>query len=686
MKTTLFTAAVVLLPGFYVSAGDLTPPVGPPSSTMKTLDEIEPRIPIDPEGQTQIVIDTPGHYFFTKAASIDELAVQAGGVTIDFGGFAHSMQNLIGVSSDSSTLPVILRNGTLLSGTAISAIDADNDLRLEKLHFEGGSVNFEGSKLLVRGCTFVRSSSSTQDFALQLGSASLDVDGLAVVGYPIGLNMPQTDEHSTYVLKNITVSGSNSAIALSGLGAVSLMDFQMNGDTSAYPDGTAIELENDVSLFLRRGVLKGYVTLIQCSSSVSLRAEDTQFLIYNDALSLNSFQSSLNFERCVFSPVGAIGASEILLSGSFNGGSAIFRGCTIERLNELVDAPETPAYGLLSFKDCSIKALSDLDIPGRSVFVGGLIEMTESYGPVRLFEKSRFRNVEFSGSGGTLELGDGVSIVSSSISGFNGVLGGRASLRDTQVIAGEDGGLGLGGDPSSTFLLSGSVVEGFTTGLSGGTFILNQCEILECGTAIDVEQITVRDSVISADDLGRVNGRAIILGSVFRAGANGLVVDQVQARDTVFDCSDKGAGTALEIENSGSSVVACSFSGFGTGVSAGSAAVISDNSFLSLIWAVDGQAPDLNITDNVIADCENGINAADGALIRNNHVFVSGIGIQGSGLIVQNTVVTASAAAYNLGNGTIGRELTGDAINPAASPAVEDAGEPWANVWESLSQ
>ena len=681
-KTTLFTTAFILLTSLYLSAGDLMPPVGTPSSTMKTLDEIEPRIPIDPEGQVDIIIDTPGHYFFTKAASIDELDVQAGGVTIDFGGFAHSMQNFIGVSSESPSLPVILRNGTLLSGTVIWAMDADNDLRLEKLHFEGGTVNFEGIKLLIQDCTFAHSADSAQDFALQLGSASLYVDGLAIVGYPTALNMPQILEDSTYVLKNLAVSDGSSGIVISGAGDVSLIDFQMNGDSSA--GSTAIELVNDVSLFLREGALKGYATLIKCSASVSLRADDTQFLISDEALSLISFQSSLSFERCVFSPVASSGQSGILLNGSFNGGSAVLRGCTIERLQQLV-ASGTPAYDLLSFKDCSIKDLNIFAIPERSVFDGGLIETAQSY-QVSLFEKSRFRNVDFCGSGGDLYLEDGVSIVSSNISGFDAGVrldSGNASLRDTQVIAGSAGQDGLEGSPSSTFHLSGSVVDGFITGLRDGTFILDRSEILDCATAIDVDQITVRDSIVSANVLGSVNGRAILLGSVFRAGTDGLVVNQVQARDTVFDCSDDGSGTAIQIQQPGGSVVGCSFSGFGTGINASFSAVISDNSFFSLVWAVDGQnAQELNITDNVIADCVNGMDAGGGALVRNNQVSVSSMGIQGEGLIVQNTVVTASGTAYNLGNGTIGRELTGNAINPTHSPTVEDAGEPWANVWE----
>ena len=78
-------AMVVFLPSL-ISAGDLEPP-GSPSPTMKTLGEVESRIPIS---SLPISITESGSYYLTgnMSASDDGIKVHADNVTIDLMGYA----------------------------------------------------------------------------------------------------------------------------------------------------------------------------------------------------------------------------------------------------------------------------------------------------------------------------------------------------------------------------------------------------------------------------------------------------------------------------------------------------------------------------------------------------------------------------------------------------------------------
>ena len=84
---SLLALAGLLVFSTFTMAGDLEPP-GAPGSTMKTLDEVEPRIPIS-QSDIPLTINESGSYYFTEDINSagTAITVAADDVTIDLAGF-----------------------------------------------------------------------------------------------------------------------------------------------------------------------------------------------------------------------------------------------------------------------------------------------------------------------------------------------------------------------------------------------------------------------------------------------------------------------------------------------------------------------------------------------------------------------------------------------------------------------
>lgn len=99
-------------------AGNLTPPPGPPASTFKTLDEVNPSAPINAAG---FLINAPGAYHVTQnlealfcgGAAIE---ITASNVTLDLGGFeiSHPFACADGILLTGPIEHVTIRNGHLV--------------------------------------------------------------------------------------------------------------------------------------------------------------------------------------------------------------------------------------------------------------------------------------------------------------------------------------------------------------------------------------------------------------------------------------------------------------------------------------------------------------------------------------------------------------------------------------------
>ena len=81
-----FVVTLFMLAGREVFAGSLDPS-GPPAPTMKTLNQVEPRIPISSLPYT---ITESGSYYVTSnlTSSIHGIVIDASGVTVDLMGFS----------------------------------------------------------------------------------------------------------------------------------------------------------------------------------------------------------------------------------------------------------------------------------------------------------------------------------------------------------------------------------------------------------------------------------------------------------------------------------------------------------------------------------------------------------------------------------------------------------------------
>jgi hypothetical protein len=124
----LFTC--ILQPTTLLAQGSLTPP-GAPAPTMKTLQQVEPRVPIS---SAPFTITEPGSYYLTTNLTVsggDAITIATSGVTLDLNGFTIS----------STANPA--------SGTAILLSDALKNVAILNGHIQGsvtndGSGNFNG--------------------------------------------------------------------------------------------------------------------------------------------------------------------------------------------------------------------------------------------------------------------------------------------------------------------------------------------------------------------------------------------------------------------------------------------------------------------------------------------------------------------------------------------------------------
>ncbi|MDB6124586.1 MAG: hypothetical protein JWQ71_3579 [Pedosphaera sp.] len=135
VPSSLFAA--LAFPSLLFGQGSLTPP-GAPAATMKTLDQVEARIPVDAahtpgDAANQFIINQPGSYYLTTnitgVSSKAGINIVANDVTLDLNGFvltgvAGATKGIVAGSFNASRTNIIIRHG-LLRGWPGGAVDAN---------------------------------------------------------------------------------------------------------------------------------------------------------------------------------------------------------------------------------------------------------------------------------------------------------------------------------------------------------------------------------------------------------------------------------------------------------------------------------------------------------------------------------------------------------------------------------
>jgi len=132
---TIVAASAIIAQG-----GPLDPPQGPISPSFKTLDQVEPRVPID---QVPFSITESGSYYLTGNLSGNAgITVSAPGVMIDLMG--HTLEATGGqptaIEADDASGGLVLRNGRLVGWGLGVAMEDGGAATIERVHFEQSST------------------------------------------------------------------------------------------------------------------------------------------------------------------------------------------------------------------------------------------------------------------------------------------------------------------------------------------------------------------------------------------------------------------------------------------------------------------------------------------------------------------------------------------------------------------
>ena len=151
-------------------------PTGPPASSMKTLDQIEPRIPISTLPYT---INDPGSYYFTKNLQFSgttgpAILINSSNVTLDLCGFTLSSTTAVTGAGIffGSIHNVSVTNGAIFSSNTVTITGTGAGRTWSSTHFGGFAPGINASS--ASACNFSHLSiTGCKGFGMILGSYNI---------------------------------------------------------------------------------------------------------------------------------------------------------------------------------------------------------------------------------------------------------------------------------------------------------------------------------------------------------------------------------------------------------------------------------------------------------------------------------------------------------------------------------
>lgn len=674
-------------------AGDLEPPSGVPQSTMKTLDEIEPRIPIDPEGLDSITIDQPGHYFLTKPADItNQLQIDSAGVVLNLNGLQHRFGDGIDITASSIDSTVSVENGTLIGDTMIEVVDTVAVL-VEGVTFEGGGIETsDASSIEISNSRFTGNGGPA--IHVQFVATHLSIEGCYFEGFDEAIILEGTGQQDSTVVRDSKFRGTSQPILVDGNGTLEVLDCTFDGASNQSADGLrAFHIMGDISFRMYRSSAKNFQQIFDVDAHAPrLLVKDSQFENFQAVLSHYSQgdDGNLAFEDSSFFG----GDSGQLIESGSGALAARFSGSNFIGFDRLTEVSLSLD---LDFENCSFVGFSYHVWPSGSSVLASVIEV-DGANSFSVGENCSFVSTEISQKGDSsfdysiicdatvtfdqcvfhsirygLEIvGGSVVVRGCTFSSRDGFFRGETAIRNSHF------------DSREAILVEDTSITGYQNALYGNNFQLREITINDCQRAFNnLSNLQLSDSNIFVEELGEVQEEAVMSDSNLRTSNLGLWVGQIHARDCTFSNQDIGSSSGLTISgynDYSGSIQDCSFSGFFEGVdlNTSSGVSISGSSFSQCTVAIDaGSSTGSVIVRNSVIGSSTGIYGGSDAVVTENVVSVENTGIDAQGLIAKNQVMSQSGSAYNIGspiNSITGSDL--DPLNPSYIP------QPWANIYE----
>lgn len=272
---TLLAGTALLLPCTALAQGSLTPP-GAPAATMKTLDQIEPQIPINAtntpgSGTANFIISNPGSYYLTgNVAGVSGRAgivVTASNVSIDLRGYA--LTGVAGALAGISFVTpdrVFIRHGSVNAwpGGGIVGTNSDSS-RVENVIAEGntGVGIVVGNNGTITGCT-ARNNAGAGGLGIGTGTRSLVVQCVAASNGQNGISVGPSSVVLDCVASVNTGIGVTSAPNASGI--------RLTGCTADANAGAGGIVMNGVGCVVERCVARSNAGLgISVASATQVR-------------------------------------------------------------------------------------------------------------------------------------------------------------------------------------------------------------------------------------------------------------------------------------------------------------------------------------------------------------------------------------------------------------------------------